>query len=632
MADPVAATPPARHPLDPLTAAEIATAMSVLQRSGSLPDQARIISITLLEPTRSQLRTLEIDSSPTRRASVTLVDPVAHLPAEAIVDIDGARLVAYQTRPGQHAPITLAEYAACEQALRRDPRFRSALRRRGVTEPDQVLIESWGIGDFADSSSDPRRLVWTLAFFREQARDNPYAKPLSGLHAVVDIDSMTIIRLEDVDVAPLPSGRGLYSADQVSPLRTDLKPLHISQPDGVSFDLDGWLVRWQRWSFRIGFNAREGLTLHQVAYNDGGRNRSILHRASVAELVIPYADPRPYEGWRNAFDIGEYGIGIMTNSLTRGCDCLGEIRYLDVALSDPTGTPYTIPRAICLHEEDAGLLWKHQDGTLGSVEVRRSRRMVVSFIITAGNYEYAFYWLFYQDGSIEFEVRLTGVVLTTAIAPGESKAYGTVVAPGTLASFHQHFFSLRLDMEVDGPRNRVEEVDTVSVPVGPENPYGNAFVLRTTALSSERMAQRVVDAMRGRYWRIANPDVPHRNGRPVAYKLSPGQNILPFADPSASIRRRAGFMGSHLWVTADDPSQRFPAGDYPNQTSGGDGLPAWVQADRPLDPAELVIWYTLGSHHITRPEDWPVMPTERLGFTLKPDGFFDQNPALDVPP
>ncbi len=620
------------HPLDPLTPPEMHATMGVLGVSGELPTGARVVSITAEEPSRAALAAWASGQTIPRRARVVLVDPSEHVPVEMLVDLDAESLVEKRVAVGHHGPVTLDEYAQCEYVVRSDARIRAALERRGVDAPTQVLVEPWGIGDFVGSARDPRRLVWTLLFYREFPDDNPYAKPLSGLHAIVDLDSMSIVRIDDHDVAPLPPGHGRYAAEQVKPLRTDLKPLHIGQPDGVSFTLDGGAVQWQRWSFRIGFNAREGLVLHHVGYSEDGRVRSILNRASIAELVIPYSDPRPYEGWRNAFDVGEYGIGIMTNSLTRGCDCLGEIRYLDACLADASGRPYVIPQAICLHEEDAGLLWKHHDSTLATTEVRRSRRMVVSFIITAGNYEYAFYWYFYQDGSLELEVRLTGIVLTTAIAPGDTSPFGTVVAPGTLASFHQHFFSIRLDMEVDGPRNWVEEIDTMAVPIGADNPYGNAFTTTRTRLASERVAQRTADPLRARYWRIVNPEVTNGLGQPVAYRLIPGSTVLPFADASSSVRRRARFMDNHLWVTAYDPSERFPAGDYPTQSAGGAGLPEWVRADRPLNPAALVVWYTMGSHHIPRPEDWPVMPVERIGFALRPDGFFNQSPALDVAP
>ena len=215
--------------------------------------------------------------------------------------------------------------------------------------------------------------------------------------------------------------------------------------------------------------------MHTIGYEDQGRVRPVLWRASVAELFIPYADPRPFQGWRNAFDIGEFGIGIMTNSLELGCDCLGEIHYFDIALTDGNGQPYTIRQATCLHEEDSGLLWKHFDATLGTTETRRSRRLVISSIITAENYEYAIYCYVYQDGTIEFEVKLTGIVVTSALPPGEISDFGSLVAPGTLAAHHQHFLSARLDMAVDGLCNTVYEVDTKAIAPGPGNPLGNAF-------------------------------------------------------------------------------------------------------------------------------------------------------------
>jgi primary-amine oxidase len=494
-----------------------------------------------------------------------------------------------------------------------------------------VLVEPWGIGGFARDCDDGRRLVWTLCFYRAQPHDNPYAKPIGGLHAIVDLDDMTVVRVEDLGVVPLPPDPGNYTADTITP-RDSVKPLEIRQPEGVSFEVDGWSVRWQKWQLRLGFTAREGLVLHTIGYEDGGRLRPVIHRASIAELVVPYGDPRPFQAYRNAFDMGEYGIGIMTNWLELGCDCLGEIRYFDVELADDRGEPYTIKNAICLHEEDHGILWKHFDADLVHAEVRRSRRLVVSFIITAGNYEYGFYWYFYTDGSIELEIKLTGIVLTAAQIPGETSDYGTVVAPQTLAAHHQHFFSVRLDMAVDGPANSVYEVETEPWPAGPDNPYRNAFRPRRTLLRTESQAQRLIDPLKARHWLVANPNVTNSLGQPVGYKLIPHGNVLPFARDDSSVIKRAAFMTRHLWVTPFAPDERFPTGEYPNQHPGGAGLPEWTKADRSIENTDLVLWYTLGNHHIPRPEDWPVMPAERISFALKPFGFFDVNPSLDVPP
>jgi primary-amine oxidase len=248
-----------------------------------------------------------------------------------------------------------------------------------------------------------------------------------------------------------------------------------------------------------------------------------------------------------------------------------------------------------------------------------------------GNYEYGFYWYFYQDGTIQLEVKLTGVISNGAERVGEKPRWGELVAPGVYGPIHQHFFNARLDMMVDGPDNSVYEINTVADPPGPENPHHNAFHAEATLLASEARAQRILDPLAGRFWKIVNPSVRNRLGEPVAYKLMPGENVLPFAGPEASVTKRAGFMTRHLWVTRHDPRERYAAGDYPNQHAGGAGLPSYVRDDAPLENTDVVVWYTFGAHHVVRPEDWPVMPVVTIGFMLKPAGFFDRNPALDVP-
>jgi primary-amine oxidase len=349
-------------------------------------------------------------------------------------------------------------------------------------------------------------------------------------------------------------------------------------------------------------------------------------------MVVPYGDPAEKDFRKNAFDIGEYGIGLFANSLERGCDCLGTIRYFDAQMNDSRGKPVTITNAVCLHEEDVGLLWKHTDWRTGQSEARRSRRLAVSFIATVGNYEYGFFWYFYQDGTIQCEVKLTGIMHTSAVPPGEVPAFGNLVAPQLNAPFHEHIFAARLDMSVDGEENSIYEVNTVSLPRGPANPHGNAFRAEATLLASESRAKRSVNAASARFWRIVNPIKTNRLGNPVGYRLVPGENSPPFVQPDAAIMRRAGFTAHQLWVTPFDAKERYPAGDYPNQHPTGDGLPKWTAADRSLVNTDLVVWYVFGHNHVPRLEDWPVMPVAQLGFHLKPDGFFERNPALDLPP
>lgn len=628
------AAPPriaATHPLDPLSADEIARAWSILSAGRALGARARVVSIALREPAKAAVLGHRPGDPVERAAEIVLIDSAAGETWEAVVSLTAGKLVSCEHVPGVQPAIVFDEFLECEAAVRADPRWQAAMRRRGVTDWSLAMIDPWSAGNFGFPGEGGRRLVRALTWVRRSPTDNGYARPVANLLTVVDLNAMAVVDVQDGDVVPLPPEDANYTAD-VAGARTDLKPLEIHQPEGPSFTLDGHVLSWQKWRMRLGFTPREGLVLHTVTYRDQGRDRPVLYRASVADMVVPYGDPRPTYFHRNAFDIGEYGIGYLANSLELGCDCLGEIRYVDAVVNDSKGGAVTVRNAVCIHEEDYGILWKHLDWRTGLSEVRRSRRLVVSFIATVGNYEYGFYWYFYQDGTIQLEVKLTGIISNGAVMPGEKPPWGELVAPQVYGPIHQHFFNVRLDMMVDGAENSVYEVDTVADPPGPENPYGNAFRTRHTLLARESAAQRLVDPLAGRFWRIANPAVRNRLGEPVAYKLMPGENVLPFASAEAQVSRRAGFMTRHLWVTRYDPRERYAAGDYPNQHPGGAGLPSYVQDDAALENTDVVVWYSFGAHHVVRPEDWPVMPVTTIGFMLKPSGFFDKNPALDVPP
>jgi primary-amine oxidase len=620
---------PTPHPLDPLSATEIERAWEIVRTERALGPRVRVIFIMLHEPAKKIVLEHRPGDSVERAAFVVLVDSVPGKTYEAVVSLSERRVLSWEHVPGAQPAIVLDEFVDCEAAVRADPRWQEAMRKRGVTDLSLAMVDCWSAGNFGFPEDEDRRLVRALTWVRRHAQDNGYARPVANLLTVVDLNAMQVVAVEDGGVVPLPPEDGNYSPETAG-TRGGLKPVEISQPEGPSFELTGHEVRWQKWRMRIGFTPREGLVLHTVSYEDQERERPVLYRASIADMVVPYGDPRPTYFHRNAFDVGEYGIGTLANALQNGCDCLGEIRYLDAVVNDGQGRPVTLANAICLHEEDAGILWKHVDWRLGTTEVRRSRRLVVSSISTVGNYEYGFYWYFYLDGTIQLEVKLTGVISNGAERPGDKPRWGEMVAPGVYGPIHQHFFNARLDMMVDGPDNSVYEVNTVADEPGPENPHHNAFHAEATLLASEAQAQRILDPLAGRFWKVVNPSVRNRLGEPVAYKLMPGENVLPFAGPEASVTKRAAFMTRHLWVTRHDPRERYAAGEYPNQHPGGAGLPTYVRDDAPLENTDVVLWYTFGAHHIVRPEDWPVMPVATIGFMLKPVGFFDRNPALDL--
>ena len=624
-----------RHPLDPLSAEEIRAAAAVVRAEHPQLDRARFSLLLLREPAKEAIREhARGGPAPPRRAFVVVLERGTGRTYEGVVDLASRLMESWEHRPGVQPGILPEEFASVSAAILSDPEAQAILRRRGATDLDLVQLDPWAMGSFPIDGVDlRRRLLRVLAYVRTSRLDNGYARPIENLVFIVDTNTSEIVKTIEGEPIPLPEQHANYDAESVGALRTDLRPIEILQPDGASFTVDGQELSWQRWRMHLSLDPVEGLVLRRVAYEDEGRERSVLYRAAVSEMVVPYGDPSETFFFRNVFDAGEYHLGKMVGPLALGCDCLGEITYLDAVLADEEGEPFTIRNAICIHEEDAGILWKHWDFRYTEhSEVRRSRRLVVSTIATVGNYEYGFYWYFYLDGSIEFEIKLTGILQPKAVAAGGASPYGTLVAPGLEAPNHQHLFNVRLDMEVDGPQNSVYESDAVALPRGPDNPHGNAFVERNTLIARESEGERTVDPLAARTWRVVNPHVTNSLGQPVAYKLVPHVGPVLLGDDRTETARRGGFARSHLWVTCYEPCELHAAGDYPNQSTGNDGLPTWIERDRGLEDADVVLWHTLGTSHLPRPEEWPVMPVERLGFALKPAGFFDRNPALDVPP
>lgn len=623
------------HPLEPLSAAEVERAISLLRTLPEFTPSTRVISVMLKEAPKSLVHAWPDIAPLDREAEAVLHDNALNACFHVEMNlVTGVNAPVRWAPAGSQPTMSIDEQEECEQAVLASEEFRAALKKHyGIEDTSLVMVDIWSAGNYGSEEDRTRRLARPLCFLRKDATDNGYARPIEGIRPVVDLNMMKVIRVEEYGVWPLPPQAGNYSAQRVANRRTGIAPLEITQPLGPSYTLEGNHMSWQNWKFVIGFNAREGLTLHHVRYQDSGKDRSILYRASLTEMVVPYGDPNPQQARKNAFDVGEYGMGMCANSLRLGCDCLGHITYLDAQLCNSRGNPLTIPNAICIHEEDFGILWKHTDRRLPDApEVRRSRRLVVSSISTVENYEYGFFWYFYQDGNIQFEIKLTGILSLGALHAGEKSPYGALVAPQLYAPNHQHFFNVRLDFDLDGMTNTVERIDVEADATGPDNSFENAFQAKATRLSTEKEARGHLRLESARTWRVVNRSVTNAVGEPVAYKFLPGDNAFPFASPNAWWRKRAGFVNHHVWVTPYEQSERYAAGDYPNQSVGGDGLIRWTEADRPVAETDVVFWYTFGHTHLPRPEDYPVMPAAYIGFLLKPSGFFNQNPANDLPP
>uniref|UniRef100_A0A914C2W9 Amine oxidase n=1 Tax=Acrobeloides nanus TaxID=290746 RepID=A0A914C2W9_9BILA len=628
------------HILQPLDSNEVQVAVHLLKNNHEFNASTRFVSIMLKEPAKELIYAINDDEKtqnlPDREAIAVLFDNSTNRASTITLNLTQNEITKIIKHPEGNQPSILGdETDECEHAVITNPEFKAMLKKHyGVEDTSLVMVDIWSAGYYGVEEERTRRLVRPLCFLRSDPKDNGYTRPLEGIRPVVDMNTMKVIRVEEYGKWALPSSPGNYSAEKIKNFRTDIKPLHILQPEGPSFILNKNHISWQKWDFTIGFNAREGLTIHHVRYEDKGRKRPILFRGSLDEMVVPYGDPTPAQKRKNAFDVGEYGIGTCANSLQRGCDCLGHIEYLDAHLCDSRGRELNIPNAVCIHEEDFGILWKHTDRRLpDSPEVRRSRRLVVSSISTVENYEYGFYWHFYQDGTIQFEVKLSGILSLGCAHPGETPKWGTMVAPLVYAPNHQHFFNVRLDFGIDGIGNTIQRCDVIPDPIDEEaNPYENAFHVVATDLKTEQEAMGHLKLETARTWKIINPVVKNYLGQSVGYKFIPGENAIPFASPNSWWRKRAGFVNNHVWVTPFNEDEKYAAGDFPNQSQGGDGLMKWTKQDRSIENQDIVVWYTFGHTHIPRVEDYPVMPAARIGFTLKPNGFFDENPALDVPP
>lgn len=482
-----------------------------------------------------------------------------------------------------------------------------------------------------------------------------YAFPLP-ISPVVDAVDHKVIRIDimptglDNTIKPLEPWKGPVPPNEYIPeaqpngLRTDLKPLHVQQPEGASFTVSpfsemGKVINWQKWEFKVGFNSREGMVLYDVHY-DG---RPLFHRLSLSDMAIPYGDPRHPFHKKQAFDLGDVGAGIMANNLELGCDCLGSIYYISGVLTDIEGNPTDYPNVICIHEQDSGLLWKHTNYRTNRAVVVRNRELVLQTILTVSNYEYILAWNFNLAGDITYEVRATGILstqpldldLTTTPHP-----YGTVVHPGVLGGYHQHFFSLRVDPMIGGRgSNQVIYEEAHALPRDKEiNPHGVGYTVKRTPITTSGGYD--LDVAKNRTFKMVNTSVKNPvNGSNVGYKIHvpPFQPML--ADRDSYHFKRAEFADHNIYVTKYAENELFAGGYYTNQSRGGTGVRSWADRKDPVygkgadgSEADPVVWVQFGINHIPRIEDFPVMPMEMLKVTMRPVNFFDRNPALDVPP
>ncbi|KAJ9642981.1 peroxisomal copper amine oxidase [Coniosporium tulheliwenetii] len=638
------AKPP--HPFDPLSESEIERAVAIIRKEH---DGLFFNAITLWEPRKADMMKWVADPDHTQRphriADVVAIGRGSKV-YDGIVDLEEGKILNWELTEGVQPLITMEDLQIVETVVRKDPKVIEQCGLIGIPPEDmhKVYCDPWTIG-YDERFGSSVRLQQALMYYRPHADDNQYTYPLdfcpiynSDTQEIIHIDVPAVRR--PLNQAP-PNNYHAAAIEAEGGYRTDLKPINITQPEGVSFTMDGRIISWQNWKVHVGFNYREGIVLSNITFNDKGNERPVFWRMSLAEMVVPYGNPEHPHHRKHAFDLGEYGGGYMTNSLSLGCDCKGAIHYLDAAFVNRAGNATTIKNAICIHEEDSGILFKHTDFRDDSVTVTRAQKLIISHVFTAANYEYCVYWIFHQDGTIQLEIKLTGILNTYPMNPGEdTKGWGTQVYPGVNAHNHQHLFCLRLDPNIDGPNNTVFQVDAVrgAGEVGSaENKYGNAFYAQKTKFETAQEAMSDYDGNTSRTWDMANTNkINPYSHKPVSYKLVSRDVPTLLPKENSLVWKRAGFARHAVHVTKYDDAQIHPAGRHVPQTSGepSPGLPSWIAANptASIENTDIVLWHTFGLTHFPAPEDFPIMPAEPMTVLLRPRNFFTRNPCLDVPP
>jgi primary-amine oxidase len=622
------------HPLNPLAPEEISLVRKILIAEKKIDTVAfRFYVINLQEPPKTEMLRYKPGDPFRREAFAIVFDRPANKTFEAVVDLIAQKVISFT-----HIPlVTAGSFAAdsvADELLKKNPLWLAGLQKRGIS-PDSIKTSIVFAGEMGMAPPDHRELICTPQYINKKYHE----LLIDGLVAHVDVTTLKVLTVLDDGAKGFykPQDIGYFDAQVAKVNVPETKPLKITQPEGNSFTIEGFKINGKSWTFRVGIDNREGLIIHDARFNDNGILRPVLYRASIAEMYVPYGSTDLTHASWNYFDVGAYRMGQsmpdIIHGMKLGSDVPENAVFLPGFFHDENGKPTQIDSVIAIYEEFGGPLTRHGQFS------HPARNIVVKYFTKIWNYDYGFKWIFHENGTIDLAAELTGIVgikgvQRTTDAPGSNDDsfngtyYGTLVAPHVEAGNHQHFFSFRLDLDVDGPENIAEEMNTVPVDAGKTNPWNNGYVKQMSLIRNESDGQRNLNAGSNRHWMIADSKSVNSLGQQKSYVLMPGHNSSPYAASGSGPRKMADFLESQVWMTAFKDNESYPAGDYPNTRGIKDGLPAMASDNENLQGKDIVLWYNLGITHIVRPEDWPIMNVHTIGFTLMPFGFFDQNPVI----
>ena len=628
------------HPLDSLTTAEYWTAYDVLKQAGHVDQDTLFASVLLREPAKDVVLAWNDGSTIPREADVVILEKGKTF--EAQVDLVSRKLVTWrESRDGQ-APFLSSELFGTDEVIKKDPRVQEALKKRGVTDLNTVQCYAVPEAYVAVPEQTTHRIGFgTCAeqhgFYHEWGND------VEGLTIEIDMVEKNVLKVVDSEVVPVSKGAVNYEEIPEHP-RPGTTPISIAQPMGPSFHIDKGEVTWQNWRFRFRIDPRVGPVINLVRLEDNGRLRSVMYEGSLSELFVPYMDPSV--GWNNRvyIDAGEFfsSTGVL-QPLHPGLDCPSNAAYFDGLSVGERGAPKITPQVVCLFERTGSdPAWRHYEG--GITSGRPSRELVLRSAAVIGNYDYLMDWRFEQDGTIEVAVGATGVIETRAAVeknaaaapamggPGnDTMEFGQFVAENMIGVNHDHFFSFRLDLDVDGPGNSFLAARMVKQSILNDPMRKSIWAVKPLIAEREKDAIMDIHLDSPSMWLFINPNVKGPLGYPTGYEIMPGATAKSLLAPDDPPQCLGAFSEHQFWVTPNDPSERYAAGIYPTSSRAADGLAVWTTANRPIKNTDLVGWYTLGLHHMPRVEDWPVMPTMWHEFQIRPFNFFAANPVLDLP-
>lgn len=624
------------NPLDALTADEINRTVEILTAAKQANADTRFPTITLLENPKADVLSWSPGQPFERRSRADYLNGNGLF--EAAVNLTTGKVDSVTEVKDRQSSILFEEFLGASEVVKKDPRWRAAMAKRGFTSFDNIICAPLTVGPVIDEKYRGLRLLKVPCFDKTGAVNNVYGRPIEGLLAIVDVRKGAVIDVIDEGVVPIPKAVPSEAYDPATSTRKPSKPVEIVSPQGPNFTIDGSVISWDKWNFHLRVDKRLGPVMSRITYQDGNEQRQVAYQLSTAEMFVPYMDPSQTWAYRAYMDIGEYGFGALSSPLKPGSDCPVDAKFLDAVISDDHGKPLTLKNVVCIFERDTGSpLWRHYEFFTDSHESRPNVELVVRMAPEVGNYDYLLDYAFNRNGEIEVRVGAYGIIATKGVATRKmqdatAKAdtqYGTLVAPNLVGVNHDHFMSFRVDLDVDGQDNRLVEDKFVKRRLS-----GNP--LRRSLWQVERSVvgtEGAIDTMHDPAWfRVESSNRQNAMGNPTSYQLMPGHSDLSLLDADEPQQQRASFSGSALWVTRYKPDEKFAAGVYPNQNRTVEGLPRFVGDHESVANKDLVLWYTVGFHHQTRSEDWPVMPGMWHSFVLRPFNFFDRNPGLDVPP